>query len=234
MKRFSFAAQAALSTLFVLGAAAVADAEMLVEYNLDNANQIATGLNPTVLAGTFNPGTGGTLVDGGFMFAETNASSEIEAPYATLSVAALAGSSLNLDRLEFDAKFMGPDGQGTLGVRFVGNGSNFEQQINVTSFPGFNAYSISLAGMSIISDTLKLYLYDHDGGASARVRIDNVRLVGVGGPGEPGEPGDPGDPPDMPHTPEPSTLALVCLGAFGFGASRLRRRRQTEAVDAAV
>ena len=85
--------------------------------------------------------------------------------------------------------------------------------ITTAQFPSFTTYSIALSGVSILNDTLKLYVYDNDGGATARIRIDNIRLNGSVIA-------------DVPHAPEPSTLALVGLGAFGFGAAKLRHRRK--------
>lgn len=225
MKLFSFAARAALSALVVTAVSASANAGLLVKYDFENANNIASSLDPGTLAGTFNGEAGGTFSDSGYTFAETSATSEVEAPYATLAVSALAGSSLTLEKLVFDAAFMGEVGQGMLGLRFVGNGSNVEQEISIAQFPSFSEYTIDLAGLSILNDTLKLYVYDNDGGATARVRIDNVQLygsVGVGGGG------------GVPQAPEPSTLALLSLGALGFGAVRARKRRQSQSAEVAA
>lgn len=206
----------ALSAIGLIAISATANAELLVEYNFTGGN-IASSLNPSVLAGTFNAGTGGSFNAGTFAFNESTATSEVEAPFATFAIASLPGSSLSLERIEFDAAFMGEGGEGTLGVRFVGNGSNAEAVVGGAQFPSFQTYSISLAGVSILGDLLKLYVYDHTGGASARVRIDSVRIYGNnGGLAE------------VPQAPEPSTLALVGLGIFGFGASHLRKRRRSQ------
>jgi len=206
----------ALSAVCLLAISTTADAELLVNYNFNGGN-IASELDPNVLAGTFNAGSGGAFNSGTYAFNESTATSEVEAPFATFAVAALPGSSLSLDRIEFDAAFMGEGGDGMLGVRFVGNGSNAEAAVGGAQFPAFETYSISLAGVSILGDLLKLYVYDPNGGASARIRIDNVRIYGSVSLA------------DVPHAPEPSTLALVGLGVFGFGASQIRKRRRNRA-----
>jgi hypothetical protein len=217
-------AQAAVCA--IVGMATSAEAGLLVAYDFNSSN-IASSLDANVLAGTFNPGVGGGNFSGGaFAFAESTATSEVGAPYATfsLSVATIPGANIAFDRIEFDAAYMGNNGQGTLGLRFVGNGSNVEQAIDGSRFPNFTTYSISLAGISILGDTLKLYVYDDNGGASARIRIDNIRVYGEVTSGSV----------VVPHVPEPSTLALIGLGAFGFGARELRRRRRNQAAQSAA
>jgi len=213
MKLFSFAAKAALSALVVFGVSVSANAGALVEYSFDHSSTHPTTIAPETMASAFNKGVGGDFAGGKFAFAESAAASEVNAPFVTLSLGTLTGKKLQLESLEFDAAFMGANGQGMLGARFLGQGGNFETAITTTQFPNFSTYSIALSGVSILNDTLKLYVYDNDGGATARIRIDNIRLNGSVVA-------------DVPHAPEPSTLALVGLGAFGFGAAKLRQRRK--------
>ncbi len=224
MKRFSLAARAALSAVVALTLSASSQAGLLVKYDFEGGNTIASELDSEVLAGTFNGDTHGTFTDSAYLFSPTSATSEIEAPFATLSMSALAGSSLVLDRLVFSAAFLGEMGQGILGARFVGNGSNFEQEISATQFPTYTEYSISLAGMNLLNDTLKLYAYSEDGSTNTQIKLDNVQIHGKTVPTEV---------PDVPQAPEPSTLALLGLGAFGYGAARLRRRRNQATESAA-